>query len=206
MSSVPPIDTCRSLASSARLRAEGVLHRRVALLLDTQLRMRLLHGGDRGERRHGHLLQVLGVVRLVGAGQRELDEHGAPVLGGERLLDVLDARDRVEPVGHVLDGGGHLRAVGPDRALALHQDALADLLREAGGVDHGVVTLGLAVAHLSRLQALLADVAADHGREDHEQQPADYGCRAVLRTPPACARRDVAGFHLGTPPGSCGGR
>ena len=69
---------------------------------------------------------------------------------------------------------------------------------KVGVVDDDVVALGLAVAHLRRLEILLADLTADDGREHYEQDPADDGRLPVRRTPPAGARREVAGLHLGS--------
>jgi hypothetical protein len=107
------------------LLGEGVTLGGAAVLLDAQLGMRLLDGGDGGERSLGHLDQLR--VVLVGVGEAEVDDHGAAVLGDgvgavglvQRAVDVGDAVDRVEPLYGVLDGRGDLRIVGLDRALAL---------------------------------------------------------------------------------------
>ena len=73
--------------------------RGVAELLDADAGMRLLRGGDRGERLLDELLGVLG-----GARDREVHDDRAAVLGDrvrvrrgiERALDLGDARDRLE--------------------------------------------------------------------------------------------------------------
>ena len=115
-----------------------------------------------------------------------------------------------EAVDDVLDGGGDLRTVGLDRALALDQHALADLVGVVRVVDDHVVALGLAVAHLRRLEVLLADLAADHGGEDDEEDPAEDGCLAVRRAP-SCRRapRGCGVALWGVPPrgdrGTCWG-
>ena len=155
--------------------------------------MRLLDGGDRGEGGVGGGLERLLVLLGLGlAGHVEGHEHRAAVVRDgvgavlrlERALDVGDALDLVEAMDDVLHRGGDLRIVGLDRALALDEHALADLVGEVRVVDDGVVLLGLAVAHLGRLEVLLADLAADHGREDDEEDPAEDGGLAMLRRPP----------------------
>ena len=136
-------------------------------------------------------------------GQRERHEDGAAVLGDrvravlrvERALDVGDALEVAEAADHVLDGGGDLRRIGLDRALALHEHALADRVGEAGVVDDHRAALGLAVAGCSRLEVLLTDVAADHRGEDDEEDPSEDGGLAVRGTPSACACREISGLH-----------
>ena len=139
------------------LGTEGVLLRRVAVLLHEQLGMRLLDRGHLGQRRLGQRLELLHVLRgLDLGGQRERHEDGAAVLGDrvravlrvERALDVADALEVAEAADHVLHGGGDLRRIGLDRALALDQDALADGVGEAGVVDDHRAALGVAVAGL----------------------------------------------------------
>ena len=143
--------------------------RRVAELLDAQLA-----GGPSGPRRRRRaarrrLLELRGLDASASPGSVKLTTTERPssetVLGAvlrvERALDVADALDLAEATDDVLHGGGDLRIVGLDRALALDQDALADRLGEAGGGDDHVAALGLAVAHRRRLDVLLADLAAD---------------------------------------------
>src|SRR3954463_4161933 len=132
--------------------------------------MSLLDRGDGGQRRVGERLEPLEVLLGLGlAGHRERHEHGAAILGDrvrtlagvERALDVADALDLTEATDDVLHRGGDLWIVGPDRALALDEDALVDLLRVAGVVDDDGAALGIAVARGRLLEVLLADVAAD---------------------------------------------
>ena len=188
------------------LGAEGALLRRVAVLLHEQLGMRLLDRGDRGERGLDQRLELLEVLSgLDLGGQRVGHEDRAAVLGDragavllvERALDVADALELVEAAHDVLDGGGHLRRIGLDRALALHEHALADGVGEAGVVDDHRAALGVAVAGSSLLEVLLADVAAHHGGEDDEEDPSEDGGLAVRGTPSACAGREIAGLHSG---------
>ena len=203
MSSVPPNENCMDFASSAASVAdEGMALGRAAVLLDAQLGMSLLDRGDRGERGLGRL-DELGLV-LVGVGQAEVDDHGAAVLGDgvvaiglvQRAVDVGDAVDALEALHGVLDGRGHLRIVGLDRALALDQDLLADGLGEVGGLHDLHGALGLAVAHLSRRQVLLADALAGEGGEDDEEDPSEDGGLSVLRAPTSGASSQVAwGVH-----------
>ena len=199
-------DLLRLRLVSALGGAERLALGRAAVLLDEDLRVRLLDGGDGREGGVGDGLErLLLLLRLVLPGQREGDEHRAAVLRDgvravlrvEGALDVGDALDLAEAVDDVLDCGGDLRIVGLDRALALDQDALADLVGIVRVVDDDVVALGLAVAHLRRLEVLLADLAADDGGEDDEEDPADDGCLAMRRAPSAGARREVPGLHCG---------
>ena len=190
--------------------AERLALGRAAVLLDEHLGVRLLDGGDGCERGVGDGLErLLLLLRLVLPGQREGDEHRAAVLRDgvgavllvERALDVGDALDLAEAIDDVLDGGGDLRTIGLDRALALDQDALADLVGIVRVVDDDVVALGLAVAHLRRLEVLLADLAADHGGEDDEEDPAENGCLAVRRAPSCRRAPRGSGIALwGVPP------
>ncbi len=205
ISSVPPIENCMDFASSARLRgAERLLRRRVAVLLDAQLRVGVLDRGDGGERRFGRLRELRLVRRrLELAREREVHDHGAAVLGDglralcrvQRALDVRDAVDLPEPAHDVLHRGGDRRIIGLDRALALDEHALADRLGEARVVDDHRAALGLAVAARRLLEVLLADLAADEGGEDDEEDPADDGRLAVGGTPSAGACREVARLH-----------
>ena len=70
----------------------------------------------------------------------------------------------LQPTDDVLHRGGHLRIAGLDRALALDEHALADLLREAGVVDDHRAALGVAVARGGVLQRALTDLPADQRR------------------------------------------
>ena len=189
----------------APLRPGGLRLRRGAVLGDEQLGMSLLDRGHGGQRGVGDRLELLELRLGVGLGRhREGHEHGAAVLGDgvrallgvERALDVLDALDALEAVDDVLDGGGDLRIVGLDRALALDEHALADLLREAGVVDDHGAPLGVAVARGGVLQLVLPDLAADHGGEDDEQDPAEDRCLSMRRAPASGARREVLGLQV----------
>ena len=115
--------------------AERVLLGGVAVLLDAQLGMRLLDGGDGGQRRVGDRFELLDVgVGLGLPGSEKVTSDRAAVLGDgvravlrvQRALDVGDALDRAEATDDVLDRGGDLRIIGLDRALALDEHALAD--------------------------------------------------------------------------------
>ena len=169
--------------------------RRVAELLDAHAGVRLLRGGDGGQRLVDELLGV-----LVGAGDREVHDDRAAVLGDrvravallERALDLGDARDRVEPEHDVLDGGHDLRIAD---TVALHEHPLTGLLGEAGGVDDHVAALGLAVALRRFVDVVLADLAAEDGGQDDERDPAEDGRLAVLRTPTTGTSREVPGLH-----------
>ena len=193
----------------ALLGTECVLLRRGAVLLHEQLGMRLLDRGDRGQRSGGELLERLHVLAgLDLGGQRERHQHGATVLGDrvravlrvERALDLGDAFERAEAADHILHGGGHLRRIGLDRALALDEHALADGVGEAGVVDDHRALLGLTVAGLGRAEVLLADVATDHGGEHDEEDPSEDGGLAVRGTPSACPRCEVSRLHAWSVP------
>ena len=102
----------------------------------------------------------------------------------------------LEALHGVLDGGGDLRSVGLDRALALDQDLLADGLGEVGGLHDLHGALGLAVAHLSRRQVLHGEALAGEGGDDDEEDPADDGGLSMLRAPTSGASSQVAwGVH-----------
>ena len=95
-----------------------------------------LGGGDGRER--------LGDARLgllVRAGQLEVDDDRAAVLGGDRALDAADALDPPQPRHDVLHGSAPLRPVS-----TLHEHPLVGLLGEVGGLDDHVAALGLAAA------------------------------------------------------------
>ena len=205
MSSVPPMEICCSLASSARCLAPMAFWYDASPNSSTRTSgcafwtaATVASGATAAFSRYSlsPSLSVPGSEKSTSTERPSSDVIGFSTL----LTPGVDSRRLTTSV----DCSGDLRAVGPDRALALHQNALADLRRVAGGVDHHVVLLRLAVAHLGRLERLLADLAADDGREDHEQEPADDCLLAVLRAPSACALRDVAALHWGAPPGSRG--
>ena len=108
----------------------------LAELLDAHAGMGGLGGGDGGER--------LGDARLgllVGAGQLEVDDDRAAVLGGDRALDAADALDPPQPRHDVLHGGARSVAVS-----TLHEHPLVGLLGEVRGLDDHVAALGLAAA------------------------------------------------------------
>ena len=183
-----------SLASCAAISFGG---RGVAELLDAHTGVRLLGGGDGGQRLVDELLDL-----LVGAGHREVHDDGATVLGDgvdavgriERALDLGDASDRAEAAHDVLDGRGDLRIVSLDRALALDQHLLAGLVGEPGGRDDHVAALGLAAARLGVVDRVQPDPPADDGGEHDEQDPADDGQLAVLRAPSTGSRREITGL------------
>ena len=96
------------------LRVERLGGGGVAELLDAQLGVGLLGGGDGGQRGVDVRLRLLEV-----AGHLEVHERGAPVLGdlslvalGERGLDVGDVLRRAELGGDITDGGPELRVGG----------------------------------------------------------------------------------------------
>jgi hypothetical protein len=157
-----------------------------------------LDGGHGGERLVDEPLDV-----LVCAGHREVHDARAAVLGDgvdasgriERAPDLGDALDPLQAAHDVPHGVRHLRIVGLDRALALHEHLLAGLVGEACSLDDHVATLGLAIARRRLVDVVLADLAAEDGSEDDEQDPAKDGRLAVLRAPSTGSRREITGLH-----------
>ena len=148
------------------------------------------------------------------AGHLEVHDDRAAVLGDgvharggiERALDRGDALDPLQAAHDVLHGGRHLRIAGLDRALALHEHLLAGLVGEACGLDDHVAAHGLAVALRRLVDVVQADLAADDGGEDDEQDPAEDGRLAVLGAPSTGARCEVAGLHQDWAPSKGAGR
>ena len=195
-------DGLRLLAVLRVLSGDLLGRRGVAELLDAHLGMGGLDGGHGGERPADELLGL-----LIRAGELEVDDDRAAVLGGERALDVGDALDPLQASDDVPDGRGGLRMLGGDGALALHEHLLAGPVGEAGGLDDHVAALGLAAAPRRVVEVVLPDLAAEHGGEHDEQDPAEDGRLAVLGTPSTKARCGVARLHLRSPPsGSYGVR
>src|SRR3954454_14150016 len=171
---------------------------RAAELLDAHARVVALDGGDGGERPTDVALGV-----LVAAGQREAHGDRAAVAGDrlralrgiQRALDLRDAVDPPQAGDDRFDAGADLRVPRSERALALHEYLLAGLLAEVRGVDDHVAALALAVAGRRVGDVVLADLAADQGGRDHEQDPAEDRRLAVLRAPASGARRAAAVLH-----------
>ena len=180
-------DALRLLAVLLVLGGDLLGGRRLAELLDAHAVVSGLDGGDGGERLVDELLRL-----RVGAGQLEAHEHRATVLGGQRGLDPGDALDPLEARRDVTHRGGHLKIV---RALALHEHLLAGPVGEARGRDDLLAALGLAAPPRRVVEIVLADLAADDGGEDDEQDPAEDGRLAVLGAPSTCAGCGIAGLH-----------
>ncbi len=206
ISSVPPIENCMGL------RLVGALGGAERLLPPTHRRTprRAAAGAPSGPRRRRRaaprptsrssrpsaaVSYLPGSVKFTTTERPSFETVSARWLASSGLSMSRDAVDLPEATDDVLHGGGHFRIAGLDRALALDEDALADGLGEAGVGDDHVAALGLAVAHRRRLEVLLADLAADHGGEDDEEDPADDGGLAVGGTPSAGACREVARLH-----------
>ena len=162
---------------------------------------------ERGGGRQGRVDELLGRVEV--AGELEVDEHGPAVLGDvagvarlERVLDLADALRLLELRHDVADDGRVLRVADLQAVPALDEHGFTGLVGEVGRLDDAVTALRLAVAHVLVGERLLADGAADHGGEDHEQEPSGDGLLAVLRAPSAGAGREAAVLHVwGAPAG-----
>ena len=156
----------RAFLPSLRVLGGDRLGRRgVAELLDAHAGMGVLDGGHGGER----LRRRASRACSSRAGQREVHDDRAAVLGdgvgavgaSSGLSISVTPSIRLEAADDVLDGGGDLRIVGLDRALALHEHLLAGLVGEARAVDDHVAALGLAAARRRVVEVVLADLAAD---------------------------------------------
>ena len=136
MISVPADRDLLDFASSARSCGASAFCRDAApCSLDAQLGMRLLDGGDGGQRRVGDRLELLEVLpwsRSWPASRRSRARSGRPwrrcsrAARRERALDVLTPLICSRRLTTSLHRGGDLRIVGLDRALALDEHALAD--------------------------------------------------------------------------------
>jgi hypothetical protein len=169
----------------------------VAELADEDAGVGLLRGGGGGE----GWIDPVG-QRVVITRDLEGDQAGPAVVGqlalvalGERRLDLVDMRHRLEARHHVLDGGVERGIADLDRALALHEHLLVRGLGEVGGGDRAVGDLGRAVAVVLVGDRALADGAAEHEGDDDEREPAEDRRLAVLGAPAARAGRDVRGLH-----------
>ena len=121
----------------------------------------------------------------------------APV---ERALDVADALELAEAADHVLHGGGHLRRIGLDRALALDRTRSPTVLGKPAS----------STIIEPRLESPLPDAAVSRFfwpmlpptmvASDDEEDPSEDGGLAVRGTPSACAGREIAGLHFGGVP------
>ena len=189
-------DFLPSFASWAAISFDG---RDVAELLDAHAGVGGLDGGHGGERLVDELLDVLVACRRISkfttTERPSLETVLARVAGSSGLSISVMPSICSRPAHDVLHGGGHLRIAGLDRALALHEHLLAGLVGEARGLDDHVAAHGLAVALRRLVDVVQADLAADDGGEDDEQDPAEDGRLAVLRAPSTGARCEIAGLH-----------
>jgi hypothetical protein len=193
-------DRLRALPVPRVLGGDLLGGRDLAELLDPHAGVGGLHGGHGGERLLDELLDV-----LVRARHREVHDDRAAVPGDrvgarsgiERALDLGDALDLLQALHDIPHGGRHLRSVRRDRALALHEHLLAGLVGEPRGLDDHVAALGLAVTGGRLVEVVLPHRAAEDGRQDDEQDPAQDGCLAVVGTPSTGAGGEITGLHVG---------
>jgi hypothetical protein len=148
--------------------------------------MGLLDGGHGSQRLLDELLGP-----LVLAGEFEVDDDRAAVLRAQRALDVGDALDPLQATDDVADG--------LPGALTLDEHLLSRPVGEAGCLDDHVAALGLPAPPRRVVEVVLPDLAAEHGGEHDEQDPAEDGRLAVLCTPSTKARCGVPRLHVRPP-------
>jgi hypothetical protein len=171
---------------------ECTVDARAARLLDPELRVRALNGGDGRERPGDPVVSLVRVVlRLEG------DECRATRLRKlvfvptrvrrSHVLDALDLRERAHDILHRASEG----CIANRESRALDKDDLGRVVGESGAVDDVLSARRVAVHATCVAELLRPDPAAEDEDERNESEPTECGGLPVPSAPAPHSRGDV---------------